>query len=84
MGHRSPNHQWDVHRHSWVLLIPIWARETSISLRVMHEHLRLHRQAREWVEVEVEVEDRAYKLRLQGLKGVSVTPLLIRTQKVLF
>ena len=35
MGHRSPSHQWDVYRHSWVLLIPVWARGTGISLRVL-------------------------------------------------
>ena len=73
MGHRSSSHQWDVHRHNWVLLIPVWARGTGINLRVLHEHLLLHkhaRKARAWVEVK----DRAYRSGLQGPKGVS-TPL---------
>ena len=75
MGHRSPSHLWDMHRHSWVLLIPIWARGIGISLRVLYKHLLLYRHAREaraWVEVEIE--DMAYRLGLQGPRGVS-TPL---------
>ena len=44
MGHRSPSHQWDVHKHNWILLIPVWTRGTVISLRVLHEHLLLHKE----------------------------------------
>ena len=49
------------------------ARGTSISLRVLHKHLRQYRQvrgARLWVEVR----DRAHRLGLRGPRGVS-TPL---------
>ena len=55
--------------------IPTMGRGIGIKLRVLHKHLRLHRQAREaklWVEVEVE--DRAHMPGFRGLRGVS-TPL---------
>ena len=73
MGHRSPSHQGDVHKHSWVVLILVWPRGTSINLRVLHKHLLLHRQARE-TKAWVEVEDKAYRPGLQRPRGVS-TPL---------
>ena len=71
MGHRSPSHQWDVHRHNWFLLILVWARGTGINLKVLHEHLLLHRQARE---ARAWVEDRAHRPGLQWHRGMS-TPL---------
>ena len=52
------------------LLALVWARGTSICLRVRHRHLLCHRQAREAREW-VEVEDRAHRLELQGPMGVS-------------
>ena len=73
LGRNSHNHQWDMHRHSLFLLTPVRARGTSISPKVLHMHLLLHKQARE-ARVWVEVEDRAHKPRLKGPRGVS-TPL---------
>ena len=75
MGHHSPSHQWGMHRGSLFLLTLPWAREDSISLspKVLHKHLLFHRQAKE-ARVWVEVEDRAHRPGLQGLRGVS-TPL---------
>ena len=70
MGRLSPNHQWDVHRCSMLLLTLVQARGTSISPRVLHKNLLLHRWARE-ARVRVEVEDRAHRPRLQGPKGMS-------------
>ena len=72
MEHHSPNRQWDMHRRSLFLLTPAWARGTGVSPRV-HKHLLFHGLAiwaRAWVEVEVE--DRALKPRLQGPRGVSM------------
>ena len=71
MGHRSPSHRWDVHRHKLFLHILVWARGTGISLKVLRKHLLCHRQtkeARAWVKVE----DRAQKSGLQGPRGVSM------------
>ena len=70
MGHHSPNYRWDVHKHRLFLLIPVWAKGTGISLRVLHKHLLCHRQAKE-ARAWVEVEGRAHKPRLQGPRGVS-------------
>ena len=72
MGHHSPNHHWDMHRPSLFLPTPTWARGNDVSPRVLHKHLLFRRRtiwARVWVEVEVE--DRALKLRLQGPRGMS-------------
>ena len=76
MGHLSPNHQWDMHRHSLSLLTPAQARGTSINPRVRHKHRLFRRQAREakaWVEVGY----RAHRPGPRGPKGVS-TPLHFR------
>ena len=51
MGHHSPNHQWDMHRCSLFLPTLQWARKDNISLRVLHNHVLFHRQARVWVKV---------------------------------
>ena len=74
MGHLSPSHQWDVHRLSLFILTSLLAKGTSTSLRVLHDPLLLHDQAR-WARawVEVKVEDRAHKPGLQGPKGVSTS-----------
>ena len=42
-----PSHQWDRRGHSLFLHPPVWVRGTSISPRVLYEHLPPHRQARE-------------------------------------
>ena len=47
------------------------ARGTSISPRVLHKHLLLHRRVRE-ARVRVKVEDKAHMQGLQGPKGVSM------------
>ena len=39
MGHPSPSHQWDMHRHSLFLSTSPWAREDSISPRFLPKHL---------------------------------------------
>ena len=39
MGHHSPHHQWDSHRHSSFLLTPAWAKGTGVSSKVLHKHL---------------------------------------------
>ena len=54
MGHHSPSHQWDMHRHSLFLPTPPWAKEGTISPKVLHKHLLFCRQAiaaKTWVEV---------------------------------
>ena len=76
MRHLSPNHQWDVHRLSLFLLTPLWAKGTSINLRVLHKPLILHNHA-EWAKAWVEVKVRAHKPGLQGPKGMS-TPSHLR------
>ena len=48
---------------------PVWAKGNSISPKVMHKHLLLHRRARE-ARVWIEVEGRAHRPRLQGPRGV--------------
>ena len=73
MGHLSPNHQWDVHRHSLFLLTPPWAKRDSISHRALYRALLLYSQAR-WARAGVEVEGKAHKPGLQGPRGV-FTPL---------
>ena len=70
MGHHSPNHQWDMHRHSLFLLTPTQVRGTSISPRVQHRHRLFHRQTRE-AKAWVEIGHKAHKSRLQGPRGVS-------------
>ena len=40
MEHHSPNHQWDMHRHSLFLLTLVWVRGTSFSCGVLRKHLR--------------------------------------------
>ena len=45
MGHPSPGQQWDVHKLSLFLPTPPWAKGTSISLKVLHMPLLLHKQA---------------------------------------
>ena len=76
MGNLSPSHQWDVHKLSLFLPTPPWARGASISPNAMHRPILLHNQAR-WAKVWGEVEDRAHKLGLQGLRGVC-KPLHLR------
>ena len=79
LGCHSPSHQWDQHGNS---LFPLWVKGTGIKLRVLHKHLRFNKQAREaklWVEVEVE--DRAHKPGFRGLKGMSM-PLPPQTEIV--
>ena len=71
MGHRSPSHQWDMRGHSLFLLTPMWARGTSISLRVLHKHLLLRRWAT-WAKAWVGVEAKISRSVLQGPKGVSM------------
>ena len=56
--------------------VPSHPKGTSISPKVLHNHLFLHRQARE-ARLWVEVEDKAHRLGLQGLRGVS-TPSYCR------
>ena len=63
MGRHSPSHQWDMHKRSLFLPTPPWAREDSISPKVLHKHLLFHKQARE-ARVWVEVGDRAHRLGL--------------------
>ena len=63
MGHLSPSHKWDIHRHCLFLLTPPWARGDSIDPMVPHKPLLLYNQvgrARAWVEVG----DRAHKTEL--------------------
>ena len=43
MGHHGPRHQWDMHRHSLFLPTPPWAKEDSISPKVLHKHLLVRR-----------------------------------------
>ena len=81
MGHLSPSHRWDLHRRSMFLLTPVRARGTSISPRVLHKCLMLHRQAtlaRVWVEVE----DRACRQGHQGPRGVSTQLYHRLTQRI--
>ena len=70
VGHHSPSHQWDAHRHRLFLLSLVWVRGNSISRRVLHKHLLQHRQARE-ARVWVDVGDKAHKPRLRRPRGVS-------------
>ena len=70
LDRRSPSHQWDKRGHSLFLHPPVWVRGTSISPRVLYEHLPLHRQAR-GVRAWVEAEDRAHRLGHQGFRDVS-------------
>ena len=70
MGHHSPSHQWDMHRHSLFLTTLSWAKEDNTSPRMLHKHLLSRKQAtrvRAWVEVD----DKAHKPGLQGPRGVS-------------
>ena len=39
MGHHSPNHHWDMHKHDLFLFTTTWARGTDISHRVLQKHL---------------------------------------------
>ena len=48
----------------------VWVRGASLSLRELHEHLPLHRQARE-ARLWVEAEDKAHRQGRQGFRGVS-------------
>ena len=76
MGHLSPNHQWDMHKHSLSLLTLAQARGINISPKVRHRRRLFRRQAREaraWVEVGY----RAHKLGLRGPSGM-FTPLHLR------
>ena len=50
---------------------PMRVRGTSLSPRVLHRSLLLHRQAKE-ARVWVEAEDRAHKLRRKGPRGLSI------------
>ena len=43
LGRRSPNHQWDRRGRSLLFLTPVRARETNISLKVLHMCFLLHR-----------------------------------------
>ena len=70
MGHHSPNHQWDMHRHSLFLLTPTWARGTDISPSVLHKHLLFRRRAT-WARAWVGVEPRASRPGLQGPRDMS-------------
>ena len=76
MGHPSPSHQWDMHRLGLFLLTQPWARGTSISPKVLHKNLLLHKQVG-WAKAWVEVRTKAHKPGLQGPRGVS-TPLHLR------
>ena len=69
MGQHSPNHQWDMRKHSLFLLNPMRARWTSINLRVLHGRLLLHKQAKE-ARVWVKVKEKAHRPRLQEPRGV--------------
>ena len=69
MRQRSPNHQWNKRGNNLFLLTPVQARGASISPRVLHKRLLLHRRARD-ARVWVEVEDRAHGPRVQGPRGV--------------
>ena len=65
MGHHSPSHQLGLHTRNLFLPTLPWAREGSISPKVLHKHLLFHRwptRARTWVKVEVE--DKAHRSRL--------------------
>ena len=73
MGHLSPSHQWDTHRHNMFLLTLVRARGIGISPRVRHRHRVFRRQAK-GVKAWVEVEGRTYRLGLRGPRGES-TPL---------
>ena len=71
MGHHSPSHQWDMHRRGLFLPTLPWAREDSISPRVLLKHLLFRRYAigaRVWVEVK----DKAHKPGLLGPRGLSM------------
>ena len=59
-GQCSPRHQWDRHGHSLFLHPLVRVKETSISPKVLHKHLPLHRQAR-GARLWVVVEDGAHK-----------------------
>ena len=45
MRHHIPSHKWGMHRCGLFLLTPPWAREDSISPRLLHKHLLFRRQA---------------------------------------
>ena len=70
LDRRSPSHQWDKRGHGLFLHPPVWVRGTSISPKMLYEHLPPHRQAR-GVRAWVKPEDRAYRLRHQGFRDVS-------------
>ena len=56
-GQHSPSQRWDKSGSSIFLHPLVWVRGSSISLKELHGHLPLHRQAREdrsWAEVEDE------------------------------
>ena len=81
-GHGTPQSQSSIgHAQTQFLLTPVLARETSISPRVLHKHLLLHRRARE-ARVWVEVEDRAHKLGLQGPRGMSTSSYRRLSQRI--
>ena len=63
MGHLSLSNQWEMHRHSLFLPTPSWAREDSISPKVLHKHLLFRRRAT-WAWAWAEVEDMAHMLAL--------------------
>ena len=68
MGHHSPNHQWDSHRHSSFLLTPAWAKGTGVSYMVLHKHLLIHRWAT-WTKGWVEVKGMARRPGLLARRG---------------
>ena len=72
MGHHSPNHQWDMHKHSLSLFTPTWARGTDISPRVLHKNL-LFRKRTIWAKAWVGVEAKTSRPGLQGPRGVSTS-----------
>ena len=76
MRHHNPSHQWDLHKRSLFLPTLPWAKERSISPKVLHKHLLFCRWVT-WARAWVEVEDRAHRLILQGPRGVS-TPSHLR------
>ena len=72
MGQHSPSHQWDMHGHSLFLLTPVRVRGTSISPKVLHNHLLFHKQAKE-AKLWVKAGDKASRPGLRGPRGLFTT-----------
>ena len=67
---RSPSQRWDRSGYSIFLHPLVWVKGAIISLRELHGHLLLHRQARE-VRLWAKAKDEAHRQGRQGFRGVS-------------